>query len=275
MAYTNASDLQLTIGQAAYLAIFDDENTGVVNQQAIDLVLTRACARVDGYLSKVYTGPLPLPDPAPPLAREAALEFAVGMAYLRSPEYARRYGEKLKVDEFERGEKLCKDLALNVQRLADPPAVEDPSNVGGGVYYGPDDDNPTGVGCGIFARGWGDFLGNVSPRFAPDDEANVRLSDAVARCNRLLRLARVVRRSDDHDISRGDLALVVCLTPLEKFWRRPGAVFVAERVAPLVTQSRMLSAVVPTKRWAGLTHGGLSHRWQTTSPLGTGPAKSS
>lgn len=157
MAYTNAEELRLTIGQPAYVAIFDDDNTGIPDPLAVALIIERACARVDGYLSKVFAGPLPLPDPAPLLAREAALNFAVGMSYLRSPEYVRRYGDKGKVDEFERAEKLCKDLAENLQRIGDPPDVEDPANVGAEVLTGSSDATPDGVGTGIWSSGWGDF----------------------------------------------------------------------------------------------------------------------
>jgi len=35
------------------------------------------------------------------------------------------------------------------------------------------------------------------------------------------------------------------------------------------TISRLLSAFVPSNKWAGLTHGGLSHVWRTIMPSGT------
>ncbi len=33
----------------------------------------------------------------------------------------------------------------------------------------------------------------------------------------------------------------------------------------------MLSALVTGSRWSGFTHGGFSHRWSRTSPVGIGP----
>src|SRR5690242_8070825 len=39
----------------------------------------------------------------------------------------------------------------------------------------------------------------------------------------------------------------------------------------LLAASAMLSACVPSQRWSGFTHGGLSHLWSTHSPLGIDP----
>lgn len=157
--YVTADDLRATIGPQAYLAIFDDTNVGTVDAAAVALVLSRASGRVDGYLAKNYSAAVvPFLADVPIQAKEAALEFATGMAYLRRPEYASRYGEKGKVQEFERAEQLCKDLAENLQRLAAAPsAAPHPANVQGGVYTGPSDTSPDGVGTGIFSQGFGDF----------------------------------------------------------------------------------------------------------------------
>lgn len=38
---------------------------------------------------------------------------------------------------------------------------------------------------------------------------------------------------------------------------------------PFITLSALFSCLVPTKRWDGLQHLGLSHVWQTSMPLGT------
>lgn len=157
--YVSADDLKRTIGPLAYKAIFDDDGDGTPDTEAVDLVRYRASGRVDSSLAKVYTAAVvPFLGTVPREAQEAALEYAVGMAYLRHEEYARRYGEKGKVAEFERAEQLCKDLATNLKRIADAPAAApNPANVGLTVDFSASDEAAGGVGGGIFSGGFGDF----------------------------------------------------------------------------------------------------------------------
>ena len=157
--YVDGDELREQLGPQVYLAIFDDENGGAANQAAVDQVCARASGRVDGHLLKVYPATVvPFMASVPLLAKEAALEFAVGLSFLRRPEYAARYGDKGKVDEFLRAEKLCSDLALNIQRLVPAPtAAPDPANVIGRVDFGTSDDFSDGIGGGIFRDGFGDF----------------------------------------------------------------------------------------------------------------------
>lgn len=157
--YVDAEELRAQLGPQVFLAIFDDDNVGTASEDAVAQVCARASGRVDGHLRKVYADAVvPFQGDPPLLAKEGALEFAVGMSYLRHPEYAARYGEKGKVDEFIRAEKLCSDLALNLQRLAPgPAAAPDPANVSARVDFGSNDDAFDGVGGGIFRDGFGDF----------------------------------------------------------------------------------------------------------------------
>lgn len=55
----------------------------------------------------------------------------------------------------------------------------------------------------------------------------------------------------------------------------PNAGLGGGRQRPFSLQSALLSDGVPKNRWSGLTHGGLSHLWQTYIPLGMGPFISS
>jgi hypothetical protein len=152
--YVTEAEIKNTIGPQAFRAIFDDEGDGVINQAAVELIRKRASRRVDGCMAKLLGVPFTMPDPPYELGCEAALEYAVGMTYLRDPVYAKRYGEKNKVDEFERAEKLCKELADNILRMPDAPT---PANVTTDVAYGTSDEHPDGVGGGIFRGGFGDY----------------------------------------------------------------------------------------------------------------------
>lgn len=157
--YVSAETLRTAIGASAYKAIFDDDGDGTVDAAAVDLVRSRASTRVDSSLAKIYPAAVvPFTGEVPRDAQEAALEFAVGMAYLRHPEYAARYGDKGKVMEFDRAEKLCQDLATNLKRIADAPAAApNPVNVGLTVDFSASDDAAGGVGGGIFSGGFGIF----------------------------------------------------------------------------------------------------------------------
>lgn len=155
--YVERQDIIDAIGIQAFNAIFDDEGTGTVVEASVDMVRRRATRLVDGHLLKMLpNGAYPL-NPVPPLAKEAALEFAVGLSYLRDKTYAKRYAEKKHVDEFVRGEKLASDLALNIQRMTPAGTAPQPTNTVGGVYQGSSDQHPDGVGGGIFRHGFGDF----------------------------------------------------------------------------------------------------------------------
>lgn len=46
-------------------------------------------------------------------------------------------------------------------------------------------------------------------------------------------------------------------------------------ILPLMAASAMLSAVVPSIKWSGFTHGGLSHLCMTSRLVGTGPNRNS
>lgn len=157
--YVDADELLAQIGPQAFLAIFDDENVGTASAAAVAQVCARASNRVDGHLRKIYEAAVvPFLGDVPLGAKEAALEYATGLAYLRRPEYAARYGEKGKVDEFIRAEALCADLAKNLQRLAPAPdTAPDPANVLTRIDFGSNDDAFDGVGGGIFRDGFGDF----------------------------------------------------------------------------------------------------------------------
>lgn len=158
--YVTSDDLRRAVGgRQAFLAIFDDDNVGQVDEDAVNQVRYRASTLVDSYLAKIYPAAVvPFLGTVPREAQEAALEYATGLSFLRRPEYAARYGEKGNVLEFERAEALCKGLADNLRRVADAPAAApNPTNVGLTVDFSTSDDVSGGVGGGIFSGGFGDF----------------------------------------------------------------------------------------------------------------------
>jgi len=151
--YVTEEELRDALTDNVFLEIFNDGNGGI-KQSAVDLILLRGTNRVDGYLAKEWKGPFPMPDPVPPLAKEAALLFATWLSWRRAPEVARRYGREGSFSEYNEAKLLCKELATNEQRLVNNPAAPDPGNVRGGVIQG---NGCGGIGLGTWKNGFGGF----------------------------------------------------------------------------------------------------------------------
>ena len=92
MAYITRTDLENAMGAGVVAQIFDDGNTGAVNDDAIALLITEAEARVNSFLRQLYVIPL---SPVPDLVKSIALDVATAIAQGRHPEYIRADGEKL------------------------------------------------------------------------------------------------------------------------------------------------------------------------------------
>jgi phage gp36-like protein len=92
VAYITRTDLENAMGAGVVLQIFDDLNTGSVNDDAVTLLITEAEARVNSFLRQLYIIPL---SPVPDLVRSIALDVATAIAQARHPELVRADGEKL------------------------------------------------------------------------------------------------------------------------------------------------------------------------------------
>jgi len=137
-----ASDLRTAINPTTYLAIFDDDNSGdmpLVDASAqVALVIKRAHTRVVSRLGVLY-GKIPDGTDAayPDLLVDAELNYAMGMAFDRHPEYTRTFGEsdrrKACWDQAEATMELLQEAVL---RIVDNPPEPVPHNVGGIVTDG-------------------------------------------------------------------------------------------------------------------------------------------
>jgi hypothetical protein len=89
LAYWNQTDLENALGPATVLAIYDDTDTGVVNEVALAGVIARSDTEVDTYIAKTYpTLTLPLTaDPTPNSFKFCSLEFGIIFSRDRKPEY--------------------------------------------------------------------------------------------------------------------------------------------------------------------------------------------
>jgi hypothetical protein len=157
MGYFTQEDLEEAISPQKVIALCDDDDDGAADQAVVNALIRRASGRVDNYIATKYVGPFPITQsPTPESLREAALEFGIGMAFMRHPEYVRTYGERERGGMWTQAEKLCQAIVLNLQRVVGYTAEPEPANVGGEVLTG-NDDATDGVGTGTFQGGFGDF----------------------------------------------------------------------------------------------------------------------
>lgn len=75
-AYIQPSDLETALGTARYIAIFDDDNDGVVETAAVDQVILRAETRMNRYAIEAYGRSWP-PSPVPDEFKAMAIEYAI------------------------------------------------------------------------------------------------------------------------------------------------------------------------------------------------------
>lgn len=126
-------DLQNFTSPETVKAIFDDANTGTLNQVAIAAIIDRGEQEVLSWIVGEY-GPPPFTTQvladlgADPFLKYCALEYIVAHMFDRHPEYVRS-GGKERGDRFMRADERMKRVLDARQR---PPTVPDkPANVGG------------------------------------------------------------------------------------------------------------------------------------------------
>lgn len=133
VAYLVQDDLESALSPSTVLALYDDENKGVVNQTALNAVLTRASRWVDSYLARVYVGPFPVSQlPVPEIIKDAAIEFAIAFSFERHPEYVQTYGEQYRAGtRFKRACEMMDRICQGQQEIPDWNLQPKPRNVGG------------------------------------------------------------------------------------------------------------------------------------------------
>ena len=130
-AYLTPQNLTDAWGAETMRQLFDDTNTGVLNANAITLVITRASARTTAWFGDTYDGVLPFPSPVPEMAQECAFTYALYFAFPRNPDYMRGCGYTLPA-LLKQADALGEQLQDAVLRMVDAPAPV-PDNVGGAV----------------------------------------------------------------------------------------------------------------------------------------------
>lgn len=135
-----AANLRDAIGTATYMALMDDEQLGVVEavdtSSAVALLLSRAHIRCVSWLGANYAKtPLVTDTDVSVLLQDAELNYAVGLAYDRHPEYVRNFGEEPKRRAaYDQAELTMQRIQEAILRLPDMPSMGQPANVGGIVY---------------------------------------------------------------------------------------------------------------------------------------------
>lgn len=129
--YFTIDEVVTKLGSAAP-EIYDDDNDGELDQDAILLDIEAADGEVDSWALSIYdVADIPTADR---LMRHAAMTFFVAFAYERHPEYVRS-GKAGKL--YERAEAIMQRLRKAERRL--PDAAVPPANVGGEVSATTDD----------------------------------------------------------------------------------------------------------------------------------------
>lgn len=138
-AYITADDLLAALGSAAFLAIFDDDNTNdlaaVKGTTQVALVVERAHAEVLSYVPRAYDD---LPSGIPTLLKSAELDYAVALSFERHPEYVRTFGEEKRLERWNRAERKMERIADAAQILTDNAPAASPATEGG-VVVDPND----------------------------------------------------------------------------------------------------------------------------------------
>ena len=154
--YCSQTDVERAIGTALTLRLFDDDNDGTVDSAPMADAIEDATAEIDGHIGRVYNLTTLKANP-PPTLRRLASDLVVQSGYLRRPEFLNERGETPWHGRHRAALQRLADLRDGKWRLDIGGEPAHPAQVDGGVYLGPDDDNPTGVGCGVWAEGFGDF----------------------------------------------------------------------------------------------------------------------
>lgn len=136
--YATREDLEAAISAGTVAALFNNVQTNAVDTAALLKVLTRASARVDGWLATVFLGPFPVEQtPVPAIIVDAALEFAIAFSFMRHPEYVQTYGEEYRAQtRLASANEMMERITSGEIRLPDWVLQPKGQNVGGYVVDG-------------------------------------------------------------------------------------------------------------------------------------------
>jgi hypothetical protein len=132
-----AADLRNALSTPTYMALFDDEQCGsyieVDASAPVLLTLRRAHIRCISWLGTNYTKiPASTDSYVSDLLVDAELNYAIGIAFDRHPEYVRAYGEEPKRRAaFDQAELTMTRIQEATLKMVDSPTMEEPLNVGG------------------------------------------------------------------------------------------------------------------------------------------------
>jgi hypothetical protein len=157
------SELRSQLNPDVYLACFDDNNDGEVQdtEAQVVLVLKRSRAQVCSWLAPTYRQSLAdLDEDDTFLLKSAQLDYAVAYSLERHPEYVRSFGEEKRAERWKRADEMMKRVRSATQLIAGPdnqPAVK-PSNIlGAGVRTGTYGNTAVGEGFVKDGTGGGGF----------------------------------------------------------------------------------------------------------------------
>jgi hypothetical protein len=142
MALITAADLRNALGAATYMALFDEETTGSISDvdasAAVLMVLRRAHIRCISWLGTNYAKiPKSTDNDISDLLIDAELNYAIGLAYDRHPEYVRAYGaDPQRKNAYDLAELTMMRIQEAILKLVDSPSMAEPLNVGGLVIDG-------------------------------------------------------------------------------------------------------------------------------------------
>jgi hypothetical protein len=132
MAYVTQSEVSYALGIPIVLAIFDDDQDGIVDGPALDAVIARASAMTDSWIAPVYKGPFPIVQvPIPALIKELTLQYVEAMCFDRRPDIVRGFGSDDAQKRWPRADDMGKKLQAAILRIPDYVAQPKPANVGG------------------------------------------------------------------------------------------------------------------------------------------------
>lgn len=127
MPYWVLADLEARISKDVVRQVYDDNNFGNPDTDAIAQLQADSQSYVDGFLRAVYT--IPLTPVVPGEVKRISLDVAVGYLAVRHPEYVRFDGHAM----LDRARAELMDLRTGKTRLDVMGPPEPASNVGGGV----------------------------------------------------------------------------------------------------------------------------------------------
>ncbi len=135
MSYITQAEFSFALAPVAMLAIFDDNNDGALDSEAIDSIIARASSMVDAWIAPVYKGPFPITQtPIPALIRELTLQYSAVFALERHPDYAQSFNGYTRKERWDAADQMGQRLQAAVLRIPDYVAQPKPANVGGIVY---------------------------------------------------------------------------------------------------------------------------------------------